>query len=191
MRLNERLNLVIPIYDTDDRVKAYVHSVPLSREAFEAHYLLIAKTFAAIHAGGLGEVAGPRVAAMVLRDVARRERDEEGAVALTSEVRRLTNVLAATPTGWDRVPYEEVVTRKALDDDDLSEVENALIFFMVASAMHRRRILREVLPGAASLWGAQTSPSDFTVFAASLGTSTQVAHTGVTRTPAAASSVPR
>jgi hypothetical protein len=181
MRLNEKLNLVIPIYDADDKISAYAHSTPISREAFEDSFVLISKTFSAIHGEGLGSIAGPRVASLILREVAKRNDDKAGtltaaALTLMNEIRRLTNVLTPGPNGWTMIPFEEAA--KTIDPDDLSEVENAIVFFIVYSAMHKRQTLKDLLTGAAKMWGAQVSSLTPTAFAASLPTSTETVNIG-------------
>jgi hypothetical protein len=179
MKLNEKLNLVVPVYEDDgETIRAYVHSTPISREVFEENFLLISKTFTDIHARGLGEVAGPRIASMMMKAVAKSQRNEAQALSLMNEIRRLTNVLVRTDKGWEMIPFHEVVERKTISDDDLSEVENAIVFFIVISAMQRRQLLHEMLPGAASLWGAQTSLLGCTAFAASLPTSIAAVNIG-------------
>jgi hypothetical protein len=183
MRLNERLNFVLPIYDADDKISAYVHSTPLSREAFEESFVLISKTFSAIHGEGLGSIAGPRVASLILWEVAKRNDDKAGtltaaALTLMNEIRRLTNVVVSGPRGWTTVPFQDAVDAKTIDPDDLSEVENAIVFFTVYSAMHRRQTLKDLLTGAARMWGAQVSSLTPTAFAASLPTSTETVNIG-------------
>ena len=186
MRLNEKLHMVVPLYSQDGDVEtiyAYVHSAPISREVFEAHFMLISKTFAAIYGEGLGEIVGPRVAKLIMMEVAKRTRDMEGATALINEIRRLTNVVTRGPGGWVTIPFQDAVDRGDLDADDLAEVENAICFFTVVSATHKKQILQAMLPGAVALWGGQTSSSDCTGFVASLRTSTATGNTGASQTP--------
>lgn len=185
MKIDQRLNFVVPLYRDDDQVYAYVHSAPVSREVFEANYLLISKTFAAIHSEGLGIAGGPRVAALLMRDIAQRMAGPDGDSAsvsgdLTNEIRRLSNVVAPGPSGWTVTPFQEAIDNKSIDTDDLAEVENALAFFTVASAMHQRSVLAVVLRGAARLWGAQLSSLNCTGFAGSLQTSTGTGSSGGT-----------
>ena len=71
IKISEKLNLVIPLYH-GNQVYSYVYSTPISREIFELNHLLIAKTFTKIMAEGLGTISGPRVAAMLMRDVAKQ-----------------------------------------------------------------------------------------------------------------------
>lgn len=190
MKLNEKLHLVVPVYADADAAdpQHYVHSAPISREIFEANFLLLSKTFTAIHAEGLGEIGGPRVACLVMREVAKRMRDEERCQALMNEIRRLTNVLTRDGARWVMMPFQDAMDRKIIDGDDLSEVENAIVFFTVLTVMHPRRTLATYLNGAVSLWGAQTSPLDCSAFGASLPISTATDNTGATPIPA--SSVP-
>lgn len=178
MRLNEKLNFVIPVPDSNDKISAYVHSTPLSREAFEESFVLISKTFSAIHGEGLGSIAGPRVASLILKQIAKMEKNEDGALMLMNEIRRLTNVLVPGPHGWQTIPFQDAIDGKIIDPDDLSEVENAIVFFIVYSAMHRRQTLKDLLMGAARMWGAQVSSLTPMGFSGSLPTSTETANIG-------------
>jgi hypothetical protein len=189
IKIDRRLNLVIPI-ERDDGI-AYVHATPISREVFEANYLPISKAFAAIYSQGLGLMAGPRVAALVLKQVSIDLGMWDGPTgveaSLMNEIRRLANVLAPGPGGWQPTPFQEAIDRQMLSPDDAAEVQNALVFFIVASAMHRRTELASVLAGAAQLWGAQIESLTLMEFSASLPTSTETASSGATVTT---SSVP-
>ena len=182
MKLNEKLHLVIPIFDdSGDTIKAYAHSAPISQEVFEANVLLVSKTYATILGERLGELAGPRVAAMMLRKVAADRNDTGSYLALTNEINRLTNVIAKSPDGgWIPLPFNVAKAQGIFDPEDLSEVENAIVFFTVASAMLRKAARHAILPGAASLWGAQISALNSTAFAASLPISTATVSTGAT-----------
>ncbi len=188
MKLNEKLNLVVPLYDGNEAIYAYVHSAPISREVFEANFFLLSKTFTAIFAQGLGEIAGPRVASLILRQIAKQTGDEASATALMNEIHRLTNVLVRDASGWVMTPFQECVDKGTINADDLSEVINAVVFFSAVSVMTARQQRRDMLSGAARLWGAQIVSSDCTAFAASLKTSTETANTGANPIPA--SSVP-
>jgi len=90
MKLDKALNLVIPIDQDEGRI--YVHSTPISLEVFEKYFLAISKTFAAIYSEGLNVLAGPRVAALMLRRVS----DDLGLdTGLIDEIRRLSNVIVS------------------------------------------------------------------------------------------------
>ena len=173
MRLNDKLYITIPIYDADGEIViAYAHSAPISREVFDAHFMLLGRTFSAIYSSGLGPVAGPRVAYLLLNKVAAEQNDARGAVALMAEIRRLTNVMLRTDKGWEPFGLETAVEGNLLDPEDVAEVTNAIVFFTVLSSTHRRAEREQMMSGAAKLWAAQISSQDFTAFAASLTTST-------------------
>jgi hypothetical protein len=99
----------------------------------------VSKTYATILGERLGELAGPRVAAMMLRKVAADRNDTDSYLALTNEINRLTNVIARSPEGgWIPLPFNVAKAQGIFDPEDLSEVENAIVFFTVASAMLRK-----------------------------------------------------
>lgn len=196
MRIDKRLNLVVPIYDDADSQKliAYVHSTPLSEEAVERHFMLLAQVFAQVFQQGLGFAAGPAIAMRLLRRVAENtqvwineDKTPGEAQLLVEEIRRLTTIIVPNGAGWQQVPLQIAVDMKHISAEDRQEVENAIVFFIVVSAMHRRADLPEILDGAVKLWGARTSSSNCTDFAASLRTSTEDESSGAT---AAVSSVP-
>ncbi len=186
MKINEKLNLVVPLYDGNEAIYAYVHSAPISREVFEANFFLLSKTFTAIFAEGLGEIAGPKVASLIMRKIASQDRID--ATPLMNEIHRLTNVLVGGPGGWVMTPFHDCLSNNTIDSDDLAEAINAIVFFIAVSAMTVRQQRRDMLAGAARLWGARIESSDCTAFAASLKTSTATVNTGANPIPA--SSVP-
>lgn len=182
-KIDKKLNLVIPI--TYESGTLYAHSTPIRREVFDAYYLVLAKTFSAIYGEGLSYRTGPRVAMMLLRDVARRM-DPEGTTAfsddvekgLIGEIKQLTNVAALGASGWETVPYAEAVAKGMIEDEDASEVENAIAFFIVASSVHKRSEVRPIVTQAARLWGGLTTSLNSTEYAASLPTSTVAESSG-------------
>lgn len=188
LSINDQLHLTMPIYadDESDKIVAYVHSAPISREVFEAHFSLVAQTFAKIYSGGYGMTAGPRIASLILHEVAKESGDALGAVSLMNEIRRLTNVICRTNAGWEHFSFQDVADRKMFDTDDLAEVTNAIVFFTVGSSMHRKRDKRTMLSGALKMWGASISSSDFMGFHALHATSTGAAPT--TKSPEPVSS---
>ena len=174
MKIDRKLNISIPVEIGE--VTYYVYSTPISREVFERYFMVISKTFAALYSEGLSVIAGPRVAAMLLKDMARRmgvwEGPEGVEAGLMAEIYRLTNVFMPNPdgAGWKSMPFADVINRKLFDDDALSEIEGAIVFFMLASAMHKKTEVAGILAGMASLWGAEVTSSDFTEYRNSLPT---------------------
>jgi hypothetical protein len=182
VKIDRKLYLVIPVTLTDG-TEVFVHSAPVSADVFDTYFLPIAKTFSSIYNSGLGVLAGPRVADKMLKKVARElgEWDGPGGVAngLIAEIHRLTLVLMPTPNGWQMVPYDEAV-KNTLAPEDVAEIEAALTFFMLASTMHRHSEQKEILAGAAMLWGARLESSNATELLNSLRTSNAPENTGAT-----------
>ncbi len=178
MRVSESLNLVIPIYGNDDVISGYVHSMPIARGAFEANYKLIAATFTAIHGEGFGELSGPRIAHLVLKEIAATRGVADQADSLMNEILRLSCLIAPAREGWESVPLTEAISRKTIGEDDAAEVLSAIVFFTVGSAMYPRRKTAAFLSGAAQLWGASLSPLLPMEWIASLQTLTATANTG-------------
>lgn len=184
MRIDRKLNFVIPIVDEDDKPYAYVHSAPISTDVFDKYFLPLARTYSSIFALGLGPIAGPRVADKLLKktsmDIGIWEGPEGVQAGLISEIHRLTNVVTIGKNGWETVPFGFAKQNKLLNDADIAEVEAAICFFCVTYAVHPRNKLSEYLGVASSLWTAQTTSSNSTEFANSLPTSTVVVSIGAT-----------
>lgn len=196
MKINKSLNFVIPIYETqeqkDDKGKvelvqvpvSWVHSTPIRQETFERWHLLIAKVFASIYGEGLDYRTGPRIASMRLREIAQEMKMWDGPngaeVGLVAEIRRLTNVISP---GKSDMPWQMAVSSGAIDPADVSEVENAITFFTVASHMHRRHELEGILTAAAGIWSAQVTSLNCMEFSNSLKTSTEGVSSGATASP--------
>lgn len=173
MKLNKKLNLVIPVDDTSHGT-IYIHSTPIALSIFEAYFEVLSAAHTAIFREGYQSaiLSGSRVAAMHLRKCADRlQMRQEVDGGLMPEIERLTNVIALeNGKGWITHPYYEA--KAWLDDEDRSQVENAIAFFIVNSAVTPKRDLPDILGRIAPLWGAQSTSSTCTEFAGSLPTST-------------------
>ncbi len=179
MRLDRKLNLVAPV--ETDRGVVYVHHVPISREVFERYFLVLSKTFARIFQEGLNVVAGPPIAALMLRKVAEETMvapgenawDGEAGVArgLMAEIRRLTNVVVPGDRGWQTLPYEGAARDGTMTADDAAEVDGLLTFFTLVSVMLREDQRAAIVAGMRSLWGVETTSLNCTDYASSLPTS--------------------
>lgn len=179
--INQKLNFVVPI-ENDDGSIVYVHSTPLMRETFERYFRVIARAFSEIYSQGLNFTSGPRVAALMIKQIALDlgvwsgpQGVEQG---LIGEIRRLSNVVTSNGKGWSYIPLEDALNQNLINEEDASEVENAICFFIVASAMHKKTELRSVLETVSKLWGAQVTSSNITEFVAGLPTLIETANTG-------------
>ena len=172
MQINKALNLVVPLDGG-----GYVHSTPIGREVFETYFLPISKTFSGIFAEGLNVLAGPRVASLMLKKVAVDMGVWDGVAGvgngLMAEIRRLTNVLLPTESGWQTVPLDVALSRQMISQDDYAEAEGSIVFFICISAMHKRSLIEPTLAGMCSLWESQITSLNCTEFASSLPTSTE------------------
>lgn len=200
MKIDKRLHLVIPIYDgvekyveggeekERDRVAAYVHASPISRETFRRYFLVIAKTFSRITGEGFNAVTGPRVAYMLLEDTAKEMGTWEGpegvSMGLVAEFVRLANVLVMEGGRWVVYPLQDAVARKLISEDDADEVMNSLTFFTVGSSMYPKKDEEAVLRFATRVWGGRIESSSFTEFQRSLQTSTATDSSGAKRAAA-------
>lgn len=174
MKLDKRLNLVLPI--SREGVDTYVHSMPIGREVFERYFKVLSRTFSEVIRD---PISGPRVAYLTLKDIATNlgqwDDVERG---LMNEIRRLSNVVAPADKGWATFQFQDAIDQSYFDEDDLREVENALVFFTVALWMTPKKERAAIIDGFASLWSAQLVSSSCTEFAASLPTSTATASIG-------------
>lgn len=194
-KIDKRLNMVIPIYgeDNDDKEAkpiAHVHSAPISTELFSAYWEPIGLVHARIFSpGGLGLMAGPRMADKVLEKVSKELGVWEGVqTGLLAAIYQLTNVFAPDQNGaWQMWQWADAKKHDIVSNDDAAAVEAALVFFTVASAMFRKYSLKAILDRAFSLWGAQTESSNSTEFLHFLRTLTVAATTGAKVTPIASS----
>lgn len=189
MKIDNKLNLVIPVSSENGDI--YVHATPITRDVFEKYFLIISKTFAAIYGEGLGTVAGPRVASLMLKKIAVDAGEWDGPQGvnngLMNEIRRLTNVVMASDNGWQTMQYQDAVNKQMIGQDDIDEIEGNIIFFICASAVHKRPLIAGVLAMMSNLWGTQTTSLNCTEFGRSLPTLTEAENTGET---AAVSSIP-
>lgn len=176
MRLDRHLNLVIPV--EREGVDIYVHSSPISREVFNRYFLPLSKTYAEIYRGGLNVIAGPRVAAMLLRKIAAENNELAGddgvESGLINEIKRLTNVMVPTPQGWQAVPIQQAVeVHHYLELEEMDEIENVLVFFTLVCAMYPKKDRPILFRGMKSLWGTDDTSLNSTEFARSLAMPTE------------------
>jgi hypothetical protein len=178
--INKKLNLVVPVETENGKI--WVHSVPISREIFESNYLLITKVLSNLYANGIGPAMAPRIALLILKDTAKEMNDQKDiSYDLMQEIYRLTNFLMPDPTGvggWRTIPFIEVKRQKLVDETSISEVENAIVYFIVASAIHLKGELPMAYSGLERIWNAQTTSLNVTEYGRSLTTSTPGVNTG-------------
>lgn len=174
MNLSKDMNLVIAV--ERDGVKIHVHSVPVSRETFENYHAVLAKTFSQVTDGGLNVTAGLATAALALRDAAKARDMWEGPAGvkagLMNEIRRITSVIAPGDNGNTVYTLHDAATRGVLDEDEVSEVENAIVFFTLVLRMFRKAQVPMMVSAICGMGGLSTTSLSSTAFSDSLRTST-------------------
>ena len=189
MKISRALNIVIPL-DRGERA-IYVHSTPISEEVFRLYWRVLAAAHARLFQEGLGAINGPRVASLMLEDVAKERGAWEGPDGIQNgfmaELHRISNVLVPSPNGWQTVPLHGAVGREDISKEELNEIEGILVFFMLVSVLNKKSIVPGMLNAAGSLWDFQTTLYNVTEYAASLPSLTEGASIGVMT---AGSSVP-
>ncbi len=189
MKINDQLNIVIPISDN-----LQLFSAPVSEQVFEANYRLLGDTQAQLFGKGMQKalLTGPMTAALALADVGRKLSAEEGtdddfgASAFLAEIKRLTTVLLPGKQGWEMSPVAAAIQANVLDEADWKEAEALLVFFTCAYFLQPRRERAKSLELIVETLGCSTTSRNCGDYADSLQTSKQDAITPAT----AASSVP-
>jgi hypothetical protein len=181
LKLNRKLNFVVEV-ETESGASAWVHITPILNETFKAYYAPISRAYLELFTGGGGDIAGPRVAAFVLEEHAKKLGVWDGKDGvrngLMEEIKRLSNVVMLTDAGWKTMQYADAVSQKLFEPDDFQEVEHALCFFTLVSAMAPRTQQRGHLEFMAQFWSVRPEPLDFTAFAAGLKTSKEEESSG-------------
>jgi hypothetical protein len=200
MIINEAMNLVVPIVServtekvegkdvSKEVVRIYGYSIPIPAAVFESNYRILAATKSALASKGLHYAmnAGPRIAALTLRDEGLKDAesrglyDEQGVVvdkatdALFAEIKRLTMILCPGPQGWDTLPVDAAISRGVIDAEDWQEAIAAIVFFTVHHAMARKADRQRISHSTAAVLGGSTTSLPPMEFLASLPTSTPV-----------------
>lgn len=186
MKIDKRLNLVLKV-ERDDGKFLHVHSVPIPHAVFITYDIFLAQTWTGIMTGGIGSASGPKVAASMLKRIAISDGDWEGPsgveAGLIGEIRRLTNVMVPSAAGgWETVPLDIAIARNEIDEEDLHDVMNAVVFFTLVSHVPAKKDRKGFLDGMGRLWGGLITPLNSTEYAASLPMLTPAENTGVTVT---------
>ncbi|CAB5539799.1 MULTISPECIES: hypothetical protein [Citrobacter] len=180
MKIARNMNFVLPV--ETDMGQGYVHATPISKEVYRQHFYILSKTFSAIFSEGLGVVAGPRVAYLMLEKICQDQGIWDGASGvkntLVNEIIRLSNlVYPVEGKGWDTVPLEVAIDREVIDPD---EALGELVFFTCVSSINKPHQAKEVMEQVAGMWGSAISSLMLTEWIASLPTSKQPENTGET-----------
>lgn len=193
-QINADLKLVVPVkLDNDGEPIIYAYHNPIPREVYEVNFRLLRDTKVsligtsprhAFAARGDASLYLSEAGAALAAD--RGIEGDGGASTLLAEIKRLTTVLVPGAQGYQMLPIDTAIQSGAIDADDWSDAENAIVFFTAWVAGTPRREMTAAAVLAASLTGGSTTSLPPMEWAASLQTLTQPATSG----GAAASSVP-
>ncbi|MDO2449778.1 hypothetical protein [Enterobacter vonholyi] len=189
MKISRNMQLIIPV--ETEMGNTYIHAAPISKEVYREHFFVLSKTFSAIFSEGLGVVAGPRVAYLMLESICKKDEIWDGATGvrntLVNEIIRLSNlVYPVEGKGWDTKPLEVALEREIVD---LDEVIGELVFFTCVSSINKPAQAKGLMEQVNGMWNSQTSFSNVTDWMRSLPTLKPADNSGETgNTSSAASS---
>ncbi|EEV6991405.1 hypothetical protein KP836_004145 [Escherichia coli] len=180
MKISRNLNLIIPV--RTEKGNGWIHATPISKEVFKEHFFILSKTFSAIFSEGLGVVAGPRIAFLMLERISRDSNAWEGDKGvrntLVNEVIRLANlVYPVEGKGYDTIPLDMALEREIID---LDEVAGELIFFTCVSSINSPEQAKGTMDVVNGIWSTQCSSLNLTEWIASLPTLKSAASSGAT-----------
>lgn len=188
MKISRNLNLIIPV--RTEKGNGWIHATPISKEVFKEHFFILSKTFSAIFSEGLGVVAGPRIAFLMLERISRDSNAWEGDKGvrntLVNEVIRLANlVYPVEGKGYDTIPLDIALDREIID---LDEVAGELIFFTCVSSINSPEQAKGTMDVVNGIWSTQCSSLNLTEWIASLPTLKSAASSGATANTSSATS---
>ncbi|EKJ5424100.1 hypothetical protein PJP49_003114 [Salmonella enterica] len=188
MKIAKNLNLIIPV--RTEKGNGWIHATPISKEVFKEHFFILGKTFSAMFSDGLGVVAGPRVAFLMLEKISCDsgiwEGDKGVRNTLVNEIIRLANlVYPVEGKGYDTIPLDMALEREIID---LDEVAGELVFFTCVSSINSLEQAKGTMDVVNGIWSTQCSSLNLTEWIASLPTLKPVASSGATANTSSATS---
>lgn len=188
MKIAKNLNLIIPV--RTEKGNGWIHATPISKEVFKEHFFILSKTFSAMFSEGIGIVAGPRIAYLMLERTARDMNiwDGEKGVrnTIVNEIIRLANlVYPVEGKGYDTIPLDMALEREIID---LDEVAGELVFFTCVLSINTPEQAQDTMEMVNGIWSTQCSSLSLTDWIASLPTLNPTASSGATASTSSAKS---
>lgn len=180
MKISRTMNLIVPV-ETETGA-AYIHATPISKEIYREHFFILSKTFSAIFSEGLGAVAGPRVAYLMLEKLSKDADIWDGPQGvkntLVNEIIRLSSfVYPVSGKGWDNKPLDVAIDSGVVELDD---VIGELVFFICVSAINKPDQALALMNAVCGLWNSAITSLNLMDWTASLPISKQPASSGET-----------
>lgn len=177
MQLDPSLKLVLE--RRNESGPYYVYSSSVARNTVKEYWEVIKNSIGRLYAGG-----DPRMAPKFAGDAVRATAKELGVADdvekyFLAEIRRLTIVVKRGDKGWEQIPFDEAA-KTFLDEDEVDEIEGAIVFFTLAWRFHSTNDRAKVITAAVLLWAGRTISSSFTEWFASLPTLKETVASGET-----------
>ncbi|HEY4437690.1 MAG TPA: hypothetical protein VGN40_16190 [Lelliottia sp.] len=188
MKISRNMNLIIPV--ETEMGAAFIHAAPISKEIYREHFFVLSKTFSAIFSEGLGVVAGPRVAYLMLERICTNDKAWDGPNGvrntLVNEIIRLSNlVYPVEGKGWDTKPLDVALEREIVE---LDEVIGELVFFTCVSSINKPAQANGLMNEVNGMWNSQISSLSLTDWMRSLPTLKPADSSGETGSTSSAAS---
>ena len=172
MAIDRNLN-VIHIIDRGEDPSPRVFAIPVGQPIFDIYYRVLARTYVEIFGDRL-QIAGPKIAVNMLRDVA-----------------KATERMESTGNWWDGPDgveagflgvFEDAVKRGSISEQEAAAVLGAMVFFTVVWLTDDKRRALLLLERAGNVWGWRLTSSPISDLRSSLPTLTPPEPTGAKAT---------
>jgi hypothetical protein len=153
-----------------------VYSKPVARAVFERNYLALAKVYSTIQEQGL-ITTGSSIAARMLKELEANGQVDAGLFLANIHQRTMIATYVDPNTEGGVGSYEQhmmadAIRKGLIDDDDVAEIENLLVFTIAASYLSGSKAnAARILKWSLGMRNAQRTSSNFTDFLNSLLTS--------------------
>jgi hypothetical protein len=170
-----------------DGAEYHVFASAIPSRVARKYWQIINNAMGELHSSALEAKTAPKFAAEAVRSAARAlgpMAEAEVEKNFIGEIRRLAMVVLPKDNGWDEMMLDEAISKELLEDDEIDEILNLLVFFTAALSFYALSERAVVVSGAVALWNGRTTSSSFTEWRGSLPTSTPAASSGETTTGA-------
>jgi len=167
MKIDQALNLVTTIDQEDSIYPIYVYVTPFPYEVVEQYHEMLGATLTKMYQM-IGDLGAVRTAGMMLRKAEKMFFPEYEGPGFFDEIMRLTQVAVMQDGVWKKTPLESALKNGLISTEEWRDVEGEVSFFIVSSAIQKRKLMKPLTGRALAPFGAQLTPSNFTAFLGSL-----------------------
>lgn len=167
MKIDQALNLVTTIDQEDSLYPVYVFVTPFPYEVVEQFHEMLGTVLSRSYQL-IGELGSVRTCAMQLRKAEKEFYPNYSGPSFFDEVERLTQVAVMKDGVWKKITLEAALKNGIISQEDWRDVEGEVSFFIVGSAMQKRKYLQSLTARALAMFGAVLTPLNFTAYLGSL-----------------------